>query len=205
MTDSVNEQIVLETARLRLRQWRLSDYKPFAALNADPEVMRCVGPPLSEQESNQLARRMEDAIAQRGWGLWAVELLSNGRFIGCAGLNPLEARFPCGPGVEVGWRLARLFWGRGYGREAANAALHFAFDTLALDEVLALSALQNKRSLALMRHLGMQNTRRTLAHPALPVGNPLRSQALYRISQAQWRRLDSEERPVLRQLSLVSS
>src|SRR5690606_3946916 len=93
VTDSVNEQIVLETARLRLRQWRLSDYKPFAALNADPEVMRCVGPPLSEQESNQLARRMEDAIAQRGWGLWAVELLSNGRFIGCAGLNPLEARF----------------------------------------------------------------------------------------------------------------
>src|SRR5690606_11475932 len=91
VTDSVNEQIVLETARLRLRQWRLSDYKPFAALNADPEVMRCVAPPLSEPESNLLARRLEEAIVQRGWGFWAVELLSNGRFIGFAGLNPLDA------------------------------------------------------------------------------------------------------------------
>src|SRR6476469_746024 len=100
------------TERLVLRQWRDEDWAPFAALNADPEVMRHFPSTLDEQESNAFAYRNAALLEVHGYGLWAVEVLGSGTFVGLTGLNrPMwDAAFtPC---VEVGSRSARSGWTR---------------------------------------------------------------------------------------------
>src|SRR5690554_5342958 len=187
MALGMSEQIVLETERLRLRQWKLADYKPFAELNADPGVMRYFPRTLNETESNRLAQRLEASIAKRGWGFWAVERKKDRCFIGIAGLSSVD-NLPCSPSVEIGWRLARTVWRQGYGTEAAQAALHFAFATLGLEEVVAFTPVGNRASRALMEKLHMRDSRRNFAHPELPHGHPLGEHVLYRIARPQWAR-----------------
>ena len=175
----------LRTERLVLRGWRDADREPFAALNADPEVMRHFPAPLSRAESDELADRLAAEIAGRGWGRWAVEERETGRFAGFTGLAPVPFEAPFTPAVEVGWRLARPAWGRGLATEAARAALAFAFDDLGLEEVVSFTARTNDRSWAVMERLGMRrDPEEDFEHPLLPAGHPLRPHVLYRIGPA---------------------
>lgn len=197
-----SEKIVLETERLRLRQWKLADYKPFSELNADPEVMRYFPRPLVEQESDLLARRIEASIARQGWGFWAVERRKDGRFIGVVGLSEVED-LPFSPCVEIGWRLARPYWGQGYASEAARAALHFAFATLGLEEVVAFTPVGNRASRGLMEKLHMRDSRLNFLHPDVPAGHPLAEHVLYRITHEQWQRSGASRWPAPRQLDFL--
>ncbi len=156
----------LTTTRLRLRQWRDADRPAWAALNADPEVREFFDHPLTRAESDAVLDRFQSDLATRGWGWWALELAATGELIGMAGLDPTEDDIPVS-GVEMGWRLARAHWGRGYATEAARAVLDFAFDTLALPEVLAIAAIGNTRSHAVMTRLGMTRLR-TFTNPTEP-------------------------------------
>jgi ribosomal-protein-alanine N-acetyltransferase len=170
------------TERLWLRQWRDDDWAPFAALNADPEVMRHFPSTLDEQESNAFAYRNAALLEVHGYGLWAVEVLETGTFVGLTGLNrPLwQAAFtPC---VEVGWRFARSAWGHGYATEAARAALAVAFGPLGLDEVVSFTAVANTRSRAVMERLGMtRDPAEDFDHPKLDPECPIRRHVLYRL------------------------
>ena len=125
----------LRTDRLLLRHWRASDHEPFAALNADPAVMRYFPAPVDRATSDAFADRMQSQLESRGWGLWAVERA--GAFIGFVGLMEVYDDMPCAPGVEVGWRLAAPHWGQGYAPEAAREALRVAFGGLHLAEVVS--------------------------------------------------------------------
>lgn len=176
----------LQTERLTLRQWKQRDYEFFAKINADPAVMRFYPATLSESESNSLALKIETLIRERGWGLWAVELGHNNRFIGFVGLHKPELELPFNPCVEIGWRLSREHWGNGYATEAGHAALRFAFEELSLSEVLSFASVKNARSLSVMKRLGMVNTRRNFDHPSIPVGNPHREHVLYQITKERW-------------------
>ena len=180
----------VDTPRLILRQWQYGDYAPFAALNADPQVMQFFPAPLSRLQSDALADKMRKLIDERGWGFWAVELRAAGdageKFIGCVGITVCDPILPCHPLVEVGWRLAARFQGRGYAFEAASASLAYGFDTLGLDEIVAFTAALNLRSQKLMRKLGMRPDAQGFEHPAIPAGHPLRPHVLYRIGRAQW-------------------
>lgn len=176
----------LETPRLLLRQWRDADYAPFAALNADPAVMEFFPEPLERSASDALAHRCRALIEERGWGVWAVELKSEGHFIGSTGLHVPAADLPCSPCVEVGWRLARAAWGKGYATEAASAALRFGFTVVALPEIVAFTALGNVRSQAVMERLGMRRDQNTFQHPAVPEASQLREHCLYRITRQEW-------------------
>ena len=175
----------LRTERLLLRRWREEDRAPFAALNSDPEVMRWFPAPLSRRESDALADRIQADLERDGWGLWALEQRWSGRFLGFTGLaRPgFEAHFT--PAVEIGWRLARSAWGSGFATEAARAATAFAFEALALDEVVAFTAEGNAPSRAVMRRLGMSHDAADdFDHPALPPSDPLRRHVLYRAARA---------------------
>ena len=171
----------LRTERLLLRQWRDDDLAPFAALNADPEVMEHFPARLTRHESDAFVAFCRDRIAERGWGLWAVEVVASGEFIGLVGLS--EPRFDAHftPAVEIGWRLARSAWGFGYATEAARAALAYAFDELRLDEVVSFTATTNLRSQAVMQRLGMTHDELDdFDHPR--VDDPrLRRHVLYRL------------------------
>ncbi len=177
----------LTTPRLTLRQWRATDLEPFAALNTDPLVMEFLPRCLSRVESDAFAERVRSELAQRGWGLWAVEAREQGQFIGFVGLSEpsFEAHFtPC---TEIGWRLARSSWGRGYATEAACECLRFAFRTLGLPQVLAWTTPANVRSRAVMERLGMRHDPAgDFDHPRLPTGHPLARHVLYRLRRDDW-------------------
>ena len=170
------------TERLRLRRWQPADREPFAALNADPRVMEYFPCVLSRAESDALADRIEAHFSDHGFGLWALELAGVARFAGFVGLAwvRFESRFT--PSVEIGWRLARAHWGRGYATEAAGAALAFGFERLGLDEIVSFTVPGNTRSLRLMERIGMvRDPGDDFEHPGLPAGHPLRRHVLYRL------------------------
>lgn len=178
----------LRTERLLLRGWRPEDRGPFAQMNADPRVMEQFPAPLDTAESDAFADRIVERMAADGWGLWAVERVEDGTFIGFTGLAPIpfEAHFT--PAIEVGWRLAVEAWGHGYATEAARAAVALAFDGLRLEELVSMTTPANVRSRRVMERLGMtHDPADDFEHPRLPVGHPIRRQVLYRLSAARWR------------------
>jgi RimJ/RimL family protein N-acetyltransferase len=180
------ELIEFETERLRLRQWIESDREPFARLNANPQVMEFFPSILDRATSDAIADRAQAKIAERGWGFWAVESRQNNQFIGFVGLQIPRADLPGSHCVEIGWRLAFEYWGKGYATEAAKAALHVGFDRLELPEIVSSTAINNHRSSAVMGRLGMDQAE-TFEHPSLPIGHPHRKYCLYRLSKEKWR------------------
>lgn len=181
---------MIKTDRLILRPWQKSDLEPFAALNADPQVMEYFPALLSQQESDQMVKRMQTKIEERGWGFWAVSLTENGNFIGFIGMNDVDqASFPAhfAPAVEVGWRLAFPYWGKGYATEGALACLKYGFETLNLEEIVAFTAVQNGRSRAVMERIGMhRDPKDDFDHPKLSKQHRLSRHVLYRIMAKKW-------------------
>ncbi len=171
-----------ETERLRLVVWREQHVAPFAEMNADPEVMRYFPRTLSEAETRATVHSWSSQFAEKGWSNWAVELKASGAFIGFIGLSVPRRQLPFSPCVEVGWRLARRFWGNGYATEGAKASLEIAFHRLRLTEVVSFTALANKPSRRVMERIGMSDTGQDFDHPAVPDGSPLRRHCLYTIT-----------------------
>jgi RimJ/RimL family protein N-acetyltransferase len=151
-------------------------------MNADPRVMEFFQKPLSREESDAMVGRIRDHFAQRGFGLWAVEVPGVADFIGFVGLvvPRFEAHFtPC---VEIGWRLAFEHWGHGYATEGARAALDFGFHQLGLEEIVSMTVPANQRSWHVMEKLGMtRSPEDDFDHPLVPEGHPLRRHVLYRL------------------------
>jgi ribosomal-protein-alanine N-acetyltransferase len=177
----------IRTERLLLRQWRGEDLVPFAELNADAETMRFFPSQQSRAESDALAERARRQIEAEGWGLWAVEVAGGARFIGFVGLARPSFEEHFTPAVEVGWRLARAHWGRGYATEAARAAVAFGFEELALDEIVSFTSPLNEPSWRVMERLGMtHDPADDFEHPRVPAGHPLRLHVLYRLSRTAW-------------------
>ena len=173
-----------QTERLVLRQWRQSDREPFAALNADPEVMRHFPAPLDRAASDAFVDRAAAAIEETGWGIWALEERSTGRFLGFTGLAVPRFTAHFTPAVEVGWRLARSAWGHGYATEAARAAVAVGFAELGLEQIVSFTVPANARSRAVMERLGMTHDESDdFDHPRLPVDSPLRRHVLYRLAR----------------------
>lgn len=173
---------MLKTDRLLLRPWRSTDFEPFAHLNADPRVMKYFPKVLSREESDLLAQRLSKMIETQGWGLWAVSVLDGADFIGFIGLNRVDFQAPFTPAVEIGWRLAYDFWGKGYATEGALAAVHYAFEILKLSEIVSFTPPQNLRSRKVMERIGMKHDPKDdFDHPKLPQGHPLQRHVLYRL------------------------
>lgn len=165
--------LTLDTPRLRLRQLANTDFDAYASLCADAEVMRYVGDhgPLSREDSWRQFAMLVGHWELRGYGMWAVEELSGGAFVGRVGLH-----YPEGwPDREVGWALARPYWGRGYALEAVSAALRVAFEMLHWPRVISLIAPLNHRSIRLAERLGERFERGLLVR-----GHQVGLYALYR-------------------------
>lgn len=178
----------LTTSRLFLRGWRESDRAPYAALNADPEVMRHFPTTLTAAQSDEMVARIEAGWAANSFGLWAVETLAAGEFIGFVGLAAPTWTAHFTPCVEVGWRLGRQHWGQGYASEAAHAALAFAFEHVALpnDEVVSFTPRENLRSQRVMHKIGMVlDPSREFDHPLTP-GWAQQRHVLYAIERTRW-------------------
>lgn len=171
----------LTTKRVLLRRWLPTDLEPFARLNADPHTMRFFPNTLTTTESAEMISRIENAIEERGFGLWAAEHLGTGQFMGFVGLSVprFESHFtPC---VEIGWRLAHEFWGQGLAPEAATAVREYAHKELDISEVVSFCATDNLPSRRVMEKIGLtRNSSDDFEHPGLEPGHRLRAHVLYR-------------------------
>jgi RimJ/RimL family protein N-acetyltransferase len=180
-------QAELRTSRLHVRRWRSSDLAPFSAMNADALVMEHFPSILSAEQSFAMVERIETCFAERGYGLWALEVPGEAPFIGFVGLSPPDFDAHFTPAVEIGWRLARDFWGRGYAIEAARAAMAFGFDEVELAELVSFTTKDNFRSRRVMERLRMTyDPGDDFDHPRLPVSSPLRPHVLYRMDRPAW-------------------
>jgi ribosomal-protein-alanine N-acetyltransferase len=172
----------VRTDRLLLRPWADEDREPFAAMNAVPEVMEHFPSVLTRAESDATVERIQKHFDERGFGVWAIEVPGEDAFVGFVGLMvpAFEAHFtPC---VEVGWRLSRAHWGKGYATEGARAALRQGFEELGLTEIVSMTVLANVRSRRVMEKLDMQrDPEDDFDHPRVAEGSPLRRHVLYRL------------------------
>lgn len=171
--------IYAETKRLILRSWKREDLPVFAAMNMDKRVMSFFPALLSEAESEAFYNRIQDELARKGWGLFAVELKSTGAFIGYIGLHEIGFEADFTPGVEIGWRLGADYHNRGYATEGAEAVLKLAGES-GLKRVYSFTAAVNAPSERVMQKLGMIKAGE-FDHPVLPEDSPLLTHVLYSI------------------------
>jgi RimJ/RimL family protein N-acetyltransferase len=177
----------LQTERLVLRRWRPQDREPFAAMNADAEVMEHFPATLSRAQSTAMIERIEACFEHHGYGLWALELPECEPLIGFAGLSPVDIPVAFAPAVEVGWRLARRFWGRGFATEAAAEAIAFGFTQRDMCEIVSFTAARNERSRRVMERLGMRrDPAEDFDHPLVAEDARLRRHVLYRLRRSDW-------------------
>jgi RimJ/RimL family protein N-acetyltransferase len=178
--------IEIRTDRLLLRQWKDEDLEAFYGINSNLKVMKFFPRPLDRTESDELTKRFQTNIAENGWGFWAVEVTGVCDFIGFVGLNTPDYPLPCSPCVEIGWRLAEKYWGKGYATEAAQSALRVGFTQLGLTEIVSFTSVLNHRSINVMERLKMNATSEYFDHPKVPQGSPLQKHCLYKLSRVDW-------------------
>lgn len=184
------EPVTLHGPRLRLRPWREEDRPAFAAMNADPAVMRHFPATLDRAKSDEVMDRISGHFTRHGYGFWALERHDQPGLLGFCGLaqvpwDPLPWSSSTKPPVEIGWRLAAAHQRQGYAEEAARIALAHGFGPLNLQDIVAFTVPGNDRSLGLMKRLGMQQAG-SFDHPRLPEGHSLRRHLLYRLSRGAW-------------------
>ena len=182
----------LNTSRLTLRIWRETDRDVFAALNADPEVMWDLGGPFTRADSDAKLDRYRATFDRHGFSRLAIEERQGG-FVGYAGIMPGPPNHPLGPHVEIGWRLARAVWGKGYATEAAGAVLRDAFERLGLAEIVSYTAADNVRSQAVMERLGMQ--RDPLRDFSTPGRRGTWRGLMWALRRSAWRGMIATRRP----------
>jgi ribosomal-protein-alanine N-acetyltransferase len=173
----------LHTDRLVLRHWVAADRHPFAAMNADPEVMTYFPATLDRGTSDAWFERMNESLDHDGYGLWAVARRDDDAWLGMTGLAAPTFDAPFTPCIEIGWRYPVSSWGHGYATEAARAVLEHGFGALGLVEILSWTTVANRPSRAVMERLGMtHDPADDFEHPRIAIGHPLRPHVVYRLA-----------------------
>ncbi|EPE97641.1 GCN5-like N-acetyltransferase [Rhizobium grahamii CCGE 502] len=160
--------VILATDRLLLRNWTDDDRPLFHEINSDPEVMEFFAFRRDRVEADLMLDTIRDSIAKTGLGFYAIALKETDEPIGFCGLwrPKLEPFLPAGT-IEVGWRLAKRYWGNGYATEAGMAALRHGFTEFDPSEIVSFAVTDNHRSTAVMQRLGLHHEPdRDFDHPA---------------------------------------
>jgi 3-dehydroquinate dehydratase / shikimate dehydrogenase len=177
---------LITTERLILRAWKDEDVLPYAEMNADPRVREFFPSVLTREQSEAEVRRLQAIYDRDGFCLFAAELIETGEFVGFIGLLTMTFAVPsiAQPAVEIGWRLSHKHWGKGLATEGARGAVQYAFETLKLHEIVAITVPANIRSRRVIEKIGMKHLAELdFDHPAVPLGHPLRPHVLYALQR----------------------
>jgi RimJ/RimL family protein N-acetyltransferase len=179
----------IRTERLILRNWEDRDRELFHRINSDERVMEFFPFRRDRAQADAKLDEQRAVIERDGYGFAAAEIAATGECIGFVGITG-TGHLPFLPAgtVEIGWRLAPEFWGKGYVREAAEAWLAYGFETLGLDEIVSFAVEGNHRSTAVMERIGMTaDPSADFDHPGIPDSHPaLKRHVFYRLSRAEW-------------------
>ena len=167
--------------RLGFRNWKEEDLHAFAKINADTDVMEHFPKPLSLAESKAFLLRLQEHFDQYGYTYFATEILETGELIGFIGLAYQDFSASFTPATDIGWRLAKDYWGRGYATEGALRCLELAFEQLRLKTVIATCPQSNLQSESVMKKIGM-TPMGTFNHPALKEYIDIKKCIWYQIS-----------------------
>lgn len=183
----------LETSRLVLRAWEERDRPFFHRLNSDETIMEFFPFRRNRAQADGVMDLMNEEIARSGFGFTAAEIRETGELIGFVGLHE-TAELPGLPSgtIEIGWRLAPEFWGKGLATEGARSWLDHGFGPLGLEEIVSFAVAGNTRSTAVMQRIGMtRDDAGDFDHPSVPDTHPhLKRHVLYRLARAQWQALN---------------
>lgn len=168
--------------RLGFRNWRDSDLDAFAAMNADADVMAFFPETLTREQSQKLMKRLSKHYEEKAYTYFAVDILDTGECIGFIGLVQQEYEAPFTPCVDIGWRLAKPFWGKGYATEGAKRCLKYGFETLNLEKIYAVAPSINSKSIHVMKKIGMEKSG-TFIHPKLTDNKRLRECIYYLVRE----------------------
>ena len=146
--------MILETERLILAPWELSDWKDLRPIATDPEVMRYItfGEAWPDDKIKAFVERQVDLYEERGYCRWRLLAKPGRQMIGFCGVG--SWRDYADP--EIGWWLARAYWGRGLATEAALVALQDAFERVNLERIVSIALPENSASIRIMKKLGLR-------------------------------------------------
>ncbi|KAA3600851.1 MAG: N-acetyltransferase [Calditrichaeota bacterium] len=173
------KKYLFKSERLGFRLWLEEDSIPFAKMNSDSEVMEFFPKTLTLEESNHLVKKIKSMFSQYEYGLYAVDELETGEFIGFIGFwfTSFESYFT--PALEIGWRIRREKWFKGYATEGGKRCLKFGFETLNFSEICSLTSKINLKSEKVMQKIGMVKIDE-FDHPKIQGDNKLKKHVLYK-------------------------
>lgn len=182
---------MLETDRLILRPFEPGDLDAYAAMNADPDVMRFYPMTYSRDKSADSLENCNKSWDAHGYGFSAVTDKTGG-FLGMCGLSLFTAEAPFSPAVEIGWRFTPAAWGKGYASESARAWLQYGFKNKGLDQIVSFTAIPNEPSAKVMQRIGMsRHASWDFDMPFLPKEHWLAAHILYRMTREDYLRGES--------------
>lgn len=171
---------IFTSERLGFRNWIKEDIPKMAALNADPKVMEFFPALVTEKQTAQFVEVKQKQFIENGYCYFSVEILENKEFIGFIGfsIQKFEADFmPC---IDIGWRLAQKYWGKGFATEGAKRCLRFASEDLKIKKVISMASKVNVNSENVMLKIGMKKVKNFI-HPNLLENENLKECVLYEI------------------------
>lgn len=173
-------EYIITTERLGLREWTNADFIPFAEMNKDSDIMEYFPSVLTSDETAAMIKRINLHFKKHGFGLFALEKLTAKEFIGFTGFMIPSFKSFFTPCIEIGWRIKKSEWNKGYATEAAKACLQYGFETLHFKTVYSFTSRINLRSEKVMKHIGMIKEGE-FDHPAININHPLCRHVLYKI------------------------
>lgn len=172
------EKYLFTSARLGFRTWKQKDLYELAEINADKAVMEFFPGIINVENTGKFISRMQEQFKDKGYCYFAVDQLSDGKFVGFIGISEQYFESDFTPCVDIGWRLGKKFWGKGYATEGARRCLEYAFKNLKLGKIYALAPKVNKRSINVMQKLGMRQVK-TFIHPKIKEHEKLKECVLF--------------------------
>ena len=173
---------LFKSERLGFRNWVPSDLDALAAINADKEVMEFFPTTRNIQETWVFIERMQKQFENKGFCYFAVDVLDTGLLIGFIGLSEQNYEADFTPCIDIGWRLAKSAWNKGYATEGAKKCLEFGFEKLQLDSLYSVAPIVNTKSEHVMKKIGMREVQ-IFDHPQLLDDKRLRKCKLYKIEK----------------------
>lgn len=149
-------------------------------MNSDPAVMRYFPDLYSRERTKEVFGNIQREFTDYGYGLYAAEEKVSGQFMGYIGFHQADFAVDFCPCVEIGWRLDKAFWNKGYATEGAQACLMHGFNNIGLTKIYSFTAVVNLPSERVMQKIGM-HFERYFEHPGLPKGHSLRPHVLYKV------------------------